>query len=103
MESEISGETGMFVGCAGIISAHELMSAFFNTSQSMDHDYLFKSRVVDSEPLNDGYKIIIENPTGETETVTSEWVINAGGLQSDLIARMLGNDKKIPELISKNE
>ena len=99
MEPRIKAESALFVGCTGIISSHELMSAFFNISHSMDHDYLFKSRVIDSEPLNDCYKIIIENPTGETETVTSEWVINAGGLQSDIIARMLGNDIKIPELI----
>ena len=99
MEPEINAESALFVGCTGIISAHELMSAFFNISQSMDHDYLFKSRVVNAEPLNNGYEIIIENPMGEMETVTSEWVINAGGLQSDLIARILGDDIKIPELI----
>ena len=45
------------------------------------------------------YEIFIKNPTGESEIVTSEWVINAGGLQSDLIAKMLGNDIRIPELI----
>ena len=98
MEPRVIGKTALFVGCSGIISAHEIMSAYFNISQSKNHDYLFKSRVNDSEPLYDGYEIFIENSIGEREKVTSEWVINAGGLQSDLIARMVNNDVKFPEL-----
>jgi len=80
------------VGCTGIVSAHDLMAAFYKISQEGDHDYLFKSKVVGADSKSGGYEISIENAQGELEKVSTEWVINAAGLESDMVAQMLGGD-----------
>lgn len=98
MEPYISAEVGFFIGCSGIISAHDYMGAFYNISKNHDHDYLYKSTVIDIDTLTNGYCVTIENPYKEIETVTSDWVINASGLQSDIIANLLTNNYKFPSL-----
>jgi L-2-hydroxyglutarate oxidase LhgO len=97
LEPIISADSALFVGCTGILSAHELMSSFYNNSVKMNHDYLFKTEVIDCDYLNDMYTVHLRNPQGETETVTSNWVINSGGLQSDIIAEMM-NETVFPTL-----
>ena len=61
IESKIIADSALYIGCTGIISAHELMSAFYRESQKNDHDYLFKSKVIGLKQLESGYKIDIEN------------------------------------------
>lgn len=82
LEPQVDAEIALFVGCTGIVSAHELMASLYKKSQDSDHDYLFKSRIVDAEKTNDGYELAIENPQGEVEKVSTQWVINAAGLES---------------------
>ena len=65
------------------------MEAFFAISKNHDHDYLFMTSVVDIDILNSGYKLSLNNPNGELETVSSNWVINASGLASDIVANFL--------------
>ncbi|MBT3478292.1 MAG: NAD(P)/FAD-dependent oxidoreductase [Candidatus Marinimicrobia bacterium] len=92
LEPQVDAEIALFVGCTGIVSAHELMASLYKKSQDSDHDYLFKSRIVDAEKTNDGYELAIENPQGEVEKVSTQWVINAAGLESDIVAEMLPHD-----------
>ncbi|MDP6500330.1 MAG: NAD(P)/FAD-dependent oxidoreductase [Candidatus Marinimicrobia bacterium] len=92
LEPQVIGDVGLFVGCTGIISAHDLMASFYKKSQDCDHDYLFKSRIIGAETTNDGYELSIGNPNGEIEKVSTQWVINAAGLGSDLAAEMLTAD-----------
>ena len=92
MEPHVEADLALHVGCAGIVSAHELMTAFYRISQDKDHDYLFKARVIDANSTNGGYTLDIENFNGEIEQVDCSWVINASGLESDLIAHMMGKD-----------
>ena len=77
------------MGCTGIISTHDLMAQFYKISQENDHDYLFKSQVIDVKQANNGYELDIKNAQGEIEKVLSQWVINAAGLESDLVAHMI--------------
>ena len=92
MEPHIEAYFALHVECTGIISAHELMTAFYRISQSSNHDYLFKSRVVGANAASNGYILDIENAYGEIEQVECSWVINASGLGSDLIAQMMEGD-----------
>ena len=96
IEPYISAEIGLLVGCTGIVSSHNYMDIFYNISNNKNHDYLFKSSVIDIDYLGNGYKITIQNAQNDIETVNSEWVINASGLQSDRIAQLL--DIKYPNL-----
>lgn len=98
LEPHICGAAALFVGCAGIMSVHEFMAALHRISAEKDHDYLFMSNVVGIDQITNGYTVDIRNADGDTEHVTAEWVINAGGLQSDMIARMLSKDTSFPIL-----
>jgi L-2-hydroxyglutarate oxidase LhgO len=98
LEPQIRGNTALFVGCTGIMSAHEFMAAMQQISAEKEHDYLFMSEVVGIDQITDGYKVDIRNPDGDIEHVTAEWVINAGGLHSDMIAEMLGEEESFPKL-----
>jgi len=92
IEPKIIADSALFIECTGVLSAHELMSAFYRDSQKSDHDYLFKSRVVGLRQLESGYNIDIENSIGEIEQVTCDWIINAAGLESDFIGQLISND-----------
>ncbi len=98
LEPHVRGAGALFVGCTGIMSAHEFMAALHRISAEKEHDYLFMSNMVGIDSLTDGYKVDIRNADGDIEQVTAEWVINAGGLQSDLIAHMLDDIKSFPTL-----
>ncbi|SVE14080.1 uncharacterized protein METZ01_LOCUS466934, partial [marine metagenome] len=99
LEPNIMGESALFVGCTGILSAHDLMASFYNESNQMDHDYLFKTELKECDHSNGRYILHLLNPQGEMETVTSDWVVNAGGLQSDIIASMLNhNQNNFPKI-----
>ena len=92
LEKHIDASIALYVGSTGIVSAHDLMTAFYKQSQSNDHDYLYKSKVVSAKQLNQGYQLSIKNPNSEIEKVSCDWVINSSGLESDIIAKMLGNN-----------
>ena len=98
LEPHIRGVGALFVGCTGIMSAHEFMAVLHRLSAGKEHDYLFMSEVVGVDHMTDGYKVDIRNADGDIEHVNSEWVINAGGLHSDLIAQMLGDNLSFPTL-----
>ena len=98
LEPHICGAAALFVGCTGIMSAHEFMAVMQRISAEKEHDYLFMSEVVGIDQIRDGYKVDICNPDGDIEHVTAAWVINAGGLHSDMIAQMLGEEESFPKL-----
>ena len=99
LEPNIMGESVLFVGCTGILSAHDLMASFYNESNQIDHDYLFKTELKECDHSNGRYTLHLLNPQGGMETVTSDWVVNAGGLQSDIIASMLNhNQNNFPKI-----
>ncbi|MEE2876445.1 MAG: NAD(P)/FAD-dependent oxidoreductase [Candidatus Neomarinimicrobiota bacterium] len=89
LEPEVSAESAMFIGCTGIVSAHELMSAYHRVSAEADHDLLLKTVVVGADRKDDSYALEVEGPGDAAYTVTARWVVNAAGLQSDRIAQFL--------------
>ena len=89
VEPEVSAESAMFVGCTGIVSAHELMAAYHRISAEADHDLLLKASVVGAEPKGELYALQVEGPGDTTYAVTARWVVNAAGLHSDTIAQFL--------------
>ncbi len=97
MEPKICVKSALFVGCTGILSAHELMTSFYIESNQMDHDYLFKTELKECDHSNGRYTLHLLNPQGDMEMVTSDWVVNAGGLHSDIIAGMI-NENEFPKL-----
>tara|TARA_Y100000591_G_scaffold331508_1_gene365645 strand:+ start:2604 stop:3722 length:1119 start_codon:yes stop_codon:yes gene_type:complete len=84
-ENYIKGDIALFIASTGIISSHQLMDRLYTISCDNHHDYLFKSVFIKAIKKLDGYSIELKNYYGKKETVTSDWVINCGGLSSDSI------------------
>ena len=96
IEQNIIADHGIYIGCTGIVSAHDLMTSFHIKSQKKDHDYLFNTKVVGVNPKTEGYELEIKNANSEIEKLHSSWVINTSGLESGIIGQMLSN--KFPKL-----
>lgn len=89
MEPDVSAKTALFVGCTGIISARELMSAFSRYSVEADHDLVLKASVVGIEPKGEQYSVTVSGPGETSYKVVANWVVNAAGLASDRVAESL--------------
>lgn len=96
-EPHISAKEALFVGCTGILDSHALMQSLKLSSENSGHDYLFQHEVIQAESNKNGYTLHIQNTRNKQETVSAKCIINASGLSSDLIARLLPNiSEKIP-------
>jgi L-2-hydroxyglutarate oxidase LhgO len=89
LEPNIRTEGALFSPLTGVISVHDLMDYYVHRMQAQGGIIQHRCRVVQILPANSGYEIIIEESGGRS-SITSEIVINAAGLQSDLIAQMMG-------------
>ncbi|MBL7013229.1 MAG: NAD(P)/FAD-dependent oxidoreductase [Candidatus Marinimicrobia bacterium] len=100
LEPSINAETALFIGCTGIIDAHALMTSLKRESDNADHNTLYKTKVTGAKTIESGYEISIENAMGEIEIATSDWVVNASGLESDHLARFIAQGERptFPEL-----
>ena len=96
IEPGISGSSGLYINCTGIVSVHELMQSFYNSSINSNHDYLFKSSVLSSKKESSTYLTTIMNASKDTEVVSSNWVINCAGLNSDILGKNIFDNPKIP-------
>ena len=85
IEPNIMADKALYIKSTGILSSHDLMTSFYIKSKNKDHDYLFKSKVVDVKQLTEGYELAISNPNDEIEKLNSKWVVNSSGLELSLI------------------
>jgi L-2-hydroxyglutarate oxidase LhgO len=91
LEPNIRTEGALFSPLTGVISVHDLMDYFFHRTQSHGATVQHRCRVVDVHQMNGGYEIVIDEG-GSRANITSDIVINAAGLDSDLVAQMIGID-----------
>jgi L-2-hydroxyglutarate oxidase LhgO len=75
----------------GVVSAHELMDFYARSAQAKGAVIQTRSDVVGIERVGGEYSLTVRSGD-ETETVTSERVVNAAGLESDTIAALAGID-----------
>ena len=50
-ESNINADIGLYIDCTGILSAHELMLAYYRESQKKNHDYLYHLDIVNFDTI----------------------------------------------------
>jgi 2-hydroxyglutarate dehydrogenase len=91
LEPNISTEGSLFSPMTGVLSVHDLMDYFYGKIIQNGGTVQLRCKAVDIQTVNTGYKIKIDE-AGNTTQITSEIVINAAGLGSDLIAQMIGID-----------
>lgn len=89
MEPNITTFGGLFSPATGIISAHGLMDYFHHAATEHGACVQLRCTVVGLEKLGDGWTVQIDE-AGQRSSFTSEWVVNAAGLESDTIASYAG-------------
>jgi len=99
LEGLVEADYGIYIPETGIIDSHGLMNSFYNESVNINHDYLFKSELIGCSKINRGYEIHLKTPATSTEIVKCDWIINASGLNSDLIAHKIMGNQITPSLV----
>jgi len=92
MEPNIIAFGGLYSPDTGIISVHSLMDHYLQQAKLEGADITCGTEVVSIEQETGGFRITTRDSQGEQFDFTSERVVNAAGLQSDVIARMTGKD-----------
>lgn len=92
MEPNIKACGAIYSPDTGIICAHSLMDYFLHNAKAKGAEIVYGTEVVGLERVKDGYNITTLNRRGDCFEFVSEVVINAAGLQSDKISRMIGKD-----------
>ncbi len=92
MEPNIKAVGGLYSPDTGIISAHALMDYYLQMATANGAEIVCGTEVVGIAREAKGYRISTVNSRGEEFAFISERVVNAAGLHSDTIARMIGND-----------
>ena len=99
LEPSINADLGLLIKETGIIDSHSLMNSFYSNSIKSNHDYLFVTAVQNVFYDELKYRIFLKTMNYEQEeSVTAKWVINAAGLQSDSIFKMLVGESSEPNL-----
>lgn len=92
VEPDIRAVMALYSHDTGILSAHFLMDYYLYTAKMKGADIVYGTEVKGIERVTSGYRIATLNRDGEYFEFTSELVINAAGLQSDTIAKMVGKE-----------
>jgi L-2-hydroxyglutarate oxidase LhgO len=92
MEPHIKAFGGLFSPETGIISAHGLMDYYLHKAKGEGAEIACGTEVVGIAREQGGFLISTVNGRGERFDFTSERVVNAAGLYSDVIGRMTGKE-----------
>ncbi len=91
LEPNIRTVGGLLSPSTGIISAHGLMDFYYHAAKSGGAEVQHHCSVVGLSKCAGGYEVTIEEGGG-TSSFTTEWVVNAAGLEADTISALLGID-----------
>jgi L-2-hydroxyglutarate oxidase LhgO len=77
---------------SGIVDAHALMDDY--RREAREHGAIMCLNTVTTSLAREanGWAVATESRSGETETVSADWVINAAGLEADRMAALAGMD-----------
>jgi L-2-hydroxyglutarate oxidase LhgO len=91
LEPAVPAVAALVSPTTGIVSAHGLMDALLHEARRHGAILQPRAELVGIERRDRDYRLEIRTPDG-TETLTSERVVNAGGLDSDRVAALAGID-----------
>jgi L-2-hydroxyglutarate oxidase LhgO len=91
LEPAVPAVAGLFSPTTGIVSAHGFMDALLHEARRQGALLQLRADLVGIECRDRDYRLTIRTPAG-TETLTSERVVNAAGLDSDTVAGLAGID-----------
>ncbi len=90
-EPNVKASEAIFSPSTGIIDSHRLMYVLEAKSIANNCDFAYNHQLISIEKIEGGYSLIIKS-NDETFQISTELLINAAGLESDLIANYAGID-----------
>jgi L-2-hydroxyglutarate oxidase LhgO len=91
LEPAVPAEAGLFSPTTGIVSAHDLMDALLHEAKRGGAILQPRAELVGIERRDHDYRVEIRTPDG-VESLTSERIVNAAGLEADTVAALAGID-----------
>jgi glycerol-3-phosphate dehydrogenase len=92
-EPHVRGYSALLVPSTAICSGEELVHAYARLAQQQGANLITRAKVTALEPQENSVRVTLhigDEEQFETETVEAECVVNAAGLYSDEVARLLG-------------
>jgi glycerol-3-phosphate dehydrogenase len=92
-EPHVRGYSALLVPSTAICSGEELVHAYARLAQQQGANVITRAKVTALEPQENSVRVTLhigDEEQFETETVEAECVVNAAGLYSDEVARLLG-------------
>lgn len=90
-EPNVTAVSALHLPTSGIVDATGLVTKLRDLASINGAYFAISSRVIDVRPKKDYFQITAER-NGKTETIDAKFVVNAAGLNSDIIARMANPD-----------
>lgn len=94
LEPHINAIAALYSESTGIIDSHSLMEYCVEKIRENGADVVYNSEVIAIEKSNSGYKLTIQEKSGDKFSIEASVVINSAGLESDTIAAKAGIDIK---------
>jgi L-2-hydroxyglutarate oxidase LhgO len=91
LEPNVEGVAAILSPSTGIIDSHALMRYFIAKARDGGVQVAYQTKAVGIEKLADGYKVTVEDDTGEF-SFTTRVLINCAGLHCDKVAELAGID-----------
>ena len=91
LEPAVPAVAGLLSPTTGIVSAHGLMDAYLHEARRHGAILQARAELVAIERRDHDYRLEIRTPDG-VESLTSERVVNAAGLDADTVAALAGID-----------
>jgi len=92
LEPKVDGVAGLFSPNTGIIDSHRLMEYFLQRAKENSAEVVYNTQVTAIEKMNDGYKVSVKDAQAEDFSFKTKILINSAGLNSDLLAGLVGID-----------
>jgi L-2-hydroxyglutarate oxidase LhgO len=91
LEPNVEGIAAILSPSTGIIDSYALMQYFVARAQDGGVQIAYQTKVVGIEKVADGYKVTVEDSTGQSSFIT-KILINCAGLYCDQVAELAGID-----------
>ena len=91
LEPHVAGVAGLLSPSTGIVSAHAFMDQLLHEARAAGATLQCRAELVAIERRDADYRLVVRTPEG-TESLTSERVVNAAGLEADTVAALAGID-----------
>lgn len=76
----------------GIVDSHSLMQSFVDNAEACGADFAFRHTLTQIEPISGGYRAFLFFEDDSVFPISSKYIINTAGLNSDNVAELSGID-----------